>query len=258
MGRFDATMNGKSLCEIDPSVLLVDINEQTPVETFDAVSRAVYAGSLVLYRQRERLSVRLTICIREYNVERRTQILNKISAWAGDSGWLTISTRPGQRLYVHCDTPPALGSSLRWTDEIIFSLTAYEQPYWEDEVPVVKILDPSENPTGIITHDGTAKQSYAEAYIINKGTGDLTTATIQIGNTKMAFAGLAVASGDSISIYYTDDNLLTIKAGTASALRHRTPDSDDDLITKAGVENAIKVTADQPVQVVVMVRGRYR
>nr|MBR4281678.1 hypothetical protein [Clostridia bacterium] len=149
--RFDAALDGASFAEIDETVILLDIDEPPAEEDIDLARRAMHPGTRITSRIRRKLSVRLRFVVREYDIARRAWIMDRITAWAAKGGWLTINSRPGQRLRVVPERLPAMGSSLKWTAEIELTLTAYERPYWEQIQPM-RVTITGE---GTITPDGT-------------------------------------------------------------------------------------------------------
>ena len=254
MHRFDATMNGVSLSSLDPYVMLADIEEAPAEYTQEVANRAIHPGKRFSAHVRRSLTVRLKIHITTSNIIARSRVFDKVAEWVGDGGWLTVLTRPNQRLYVHPDTLPALGSSLDWTGEIEVALTAYERPYWEQAWPTVAVITKSGN----IVPTGTLPEAYVEVDAKNVGSGDLTEITFTCADTKITLTGLAVPAGEHVIISYTDADVMTITAGGVSALANRTAESHDDLIAHVRTANAISVTADQAVSAVFKARGRYR
>lgn len=251
--RFDAYLNGVSFAQLDPAIILCDIVEKPPKEDRDEAKRALHPGTRISSRTRRSLPVELIFCIREYDIQARARVMDKVAEWAGDGGWLTVNTRPGQRLYV---TPelPALGSSLKWTEDITLTLTAYERPYWEQQWPTTAIITES----GSLCPTGTFPTAYVECDVTNTGDADLTILTLTCADTFITLEGLAVPHGEHVKVHYTDDDIFRITAAGASALANRTAESHDDLIAFARRSNAIAVAADQPVSAVFSARGRYR
>lgn len=252
--RFEAHIGGVSLANLDPAIALLDIKEDKPVYDRETARRSIHPGTRMSVRTRRSLSIRLVIAIKEYNDMARAAVLDKIADWAGDGGWLTISTRPGQRLYVIPEDTPALGSSMSFKDEIEMTLTAYERPYWERQWPVMSIVTDE----GTLCPLGTYPTAYVECDVTNAGEADLTEITMSCGDTAITLTGLAVPAGEHVTLSYTDRDVLTITAAGASVLANRTAESHDDLIALCRKANAIRVTADQPVSAVFSARGRYR
>lgn len=253
MLRFEAALNGTKFSEIDPAVILLDINEIPAKQTINTVQRGMRAGMRVTSRKRSSLSVRLQYVVREYDIEARARIMDKIAAWVGNGGWLTVNSRPGLRLFVTPDGLPGMGSSLRWTNELSITLTAFAQPYWQQEQPT----EVSTTGTGVISPIGTVEEVCAECSAINTGDGVLTALTMTCGNTYIKLERLEVQPGERVEVRYTDDGVLTITAGGKSAMLNRTADSSDDLKARSRVKNIIGVASDQPVTATFAVRGLY-
>lgn len=251
--RFDALLDGVSVCDIDPAIILTDITEDAPETDMETYRRSIHHGTRVAARIRRSLSVRLHLMLREYDVHARAALADRLAEWAANGGWLTINTRPNQRLRVTLKDPPRLGSSLKWTDPVEMVLTAYEQPYWQQQWPTKAIITDS----GSISPVGTVPEAYVECDVTNAGEGDLTTITMRCGDTAITLTGLTVAAGEHVVLAYTNDDLLTITAGGASAMANRTAESSDDLVAITRQANDISVDADQAVSAIFSTRGRY-
>lgn len=252
--RFEAYLNGVSFAQLDPVLILRDITELPPVEDVQKAQRALHPGTRITSRVRRSLSVRLTFVVREYDIAARSRVLDKIAEWVGEGGWLTINSRPGQRLYVTPDDLPSMGSSLKWTADMELTLTAYERPYWEQQWPTVATI----TMFGTLTPLGTVPEAYVECDVTNMGTDVLTSVTMACADTQITLSGLSVPSGEHVRIAYSDTGLMQITAAGASALANRTADSSDDLIAISRKTNDIGVIADQEVSATFSVRGRYR
>ena len=208
MHRFDAYINGVSLSSVDPHIMLVDIMEERAQVDRELAARAMHPGQRMNAMVRRSLTVRLIVHITTPHIITRAEVMDKVAGWVGEGGWLTINIRPNQRLYVHAETSPAMGSSLRWTDEIEIELTAYERPYWEQQWPTVAVVTDS----GTIIPTGTMPEAYVEVDVKNVGEGDLTTVTLSCGSTMIKLDGLTVPPQAYVRIYYTDDDL-TCRSG---------------------------------------------
>lgn len=254
MHRFDAAINGVSLSGLDPYILLADIDERPPEYRQELAARAIRSGQRISARTRLSLPVALKIHITTPHILTRSHVMQRLAEWVGDGGWLTINTRPDQRLYVYPDPAPSMGSHLSWTDEIEVTLTAYERPYWEQAFPAIAVIAEQ----GSICPIGTVPDAYVEVDVTNSGEGDLTTLTVTCATTRIKLEGLAVPPGEHVKIAYTDKDVLTITAAGVSALANRTADSHDDLIAYTRQSNIITVEADQSVTAEFSARGRWR
>lgn len=251
--RFDAMLNGVSFSNLDPAVILRDVEEMPAYEDIETAQRGVHAGTRLTSRIRRKLSLRLIYNVREYDPDRRSAVMDKIAAWAGVGGWLVLSSRPNQQIYVHVDTPPAQKSALRWAEDMELVLTAYERPFFAARWPVTAIITDN----GTINPLGTVPEAYVEVEARNAGNGVLTDITFTCADTSIHLAGLALQPQETVQIFYTDKDVMVIMAGETSALANRTAESHDDLIAYTRKSNEISVTADQPVNAVFRARGRY-
>lgn len=87
------------------------------------------------------------------------------------------------------------------------------------------------------------------------------TAEVAAGGTRMAFEGLNMAAGESLSATYTEDGLLALgirgaDGAVRSAMMARTADSDDDVTLMPGA-NEIAMRADGAVRITARARGRW-
>lgn len=253
MYLFEAALNGLPLSAIAQEILLLDIEEPEPEETSQTDDRALHHGTRRSEWNRKNLTVRLRMMIRTQNILHRTKIMQDVTQWAARGGWLTINTRPGQRLRVQAGKLPTLGSALKWTSEIEIAFRAYERPFWEDETPTSVTITGN----GSLRFAGAVSSCPVEVLAVNKGDAPLTSILFSCGDTFIKLDALTLAAGETVSITYTDDDLLTILAGGQTALSTRTADSDDDLLAVPCTDNEVSVTADQPVSVTFRVRGRW-
>lgn len=247
MGRYKVLMNGVPLDSIDESIIITDIQEHTP-ELHESVIEMAGMGSY--YKKPERVSLSITVkfVIREYDIERRKMLYRKVAMWA-DKGWLEINDRPGQRLNVVCVQRPVVNSSLRWTGELGVTFSAFRFPYWES-VQAVKVKASAGTSTIAVTSDLPCLLS-ADVKVTG---GTLNTLTIETETAKMMVTSASLASGQTLSIGYTDEKFLTIKAGDKSLYRNLDPSSDDVLKVPAGASK-VKITADATVSVELKAKG---
>lgn len=253
MFLFDSAINGQALSAIAPELLLLDVIEKPAKEEKQTEARAMRPGLRLAHRKRQSLSVELVLMIRDRNVRRRAAVMRAVAEWACGGGWLTVNTRPGERLRVTADEPPAMGSAAAWTDKISVILTAYERPYWEsDEATTATVTD-----AGTLRFPGGALDSVVEASATNTSENALTAITFACGGTSITLEGLNVPAGGSVAISYTEDDIMTITADGASALHCRTAESDDDLRAAPNEDIRISVSADQTVSATFSARGRW-
>lgn len=271
--RFEATLNGKKFSDIAPEVILLDILEQ-PADMDVSLSRRGYrSGQRSSGRVRTSLSVRLVYNIRAYSIERRAAIRDMIADWAKDGGWLTVNSRPGKRLFVEVDNPPNLDSSLKWTQDLSLTLTAYSQPYWEDEEDVrVGAVDAAWSPAhqqyyaaNVITPTGNVPTVPLSVSFYASGGAPLTHIKIVADDTFIELDNLSVQPSlvrGYVFIDYDDNDVLMIHDlmaddDNSSLMSNRTAESSDDLLVRCGKTNQLHVYSDVPVTVTFWAKGRW-
>ena len=241
-------LDGRSLTEVDPSILITDVVEHGPKMNISSCSNARYDGMRMMRKTRQSLSVSICLEIRERRRERRQDVMEKIALWAGSGKALSISTRPGQRLLVALEEMPEEISSQRWTQEVALTFTAYAIPYWEDETPVRVYAHGKSGQTSITPAGCTG--CFLEAVIVNSSENTLTQVKIQANGHTMELKGMSVAPEEKLEIRYDEEGLLHLP------FRFRTAQSCDDLLLMPGKRNEIAFEADQHVTMTLCARGR--
>ena len=259
--HFSCQMNGIELGDIDERIAVVDIAEESPALALSTSGNAKYDGTRLIRRTRQHLTVEITLAILERDPARRSEIADKVAAWCQD-GYLTVSYRPGQRLRCALAALPGMGSALKWAQELTIRYTAFAWPWWEDELPVVaRISQAGQAGAVVLSPTGTADWTRVEAEVTNHSGGVVNSVDIVCGETRMAFTGLGMADGETLSATYDQQGLLQllITGGGAarSAMSMRTAASSDDLIARQGSANEIRLAADGAVTGQFRARGRY-
>lgn len=251
--RYDVYMDGLPLDAIDPAIYVTDVQE-TPA-SYDATTlqRAKGDGLRVLRRLRDSLQVRVAFMVRETDVGRRRDIVQRVAAWAMGGKYLSLGDRPGQRLRVLCETLPGITSALKWTQELTMVFTAYAMPYWEADMPIRASFTGTSG-TAVIRNAGTAP-CFLEAEISNTSGSTLTSLSLTADGQTMAFTGMALGAGKTLKIFYDDKWILRAEVDGASVLSKRTSGSDDDLILQPGKATTVSIAADKAVSVTLKARG---
>ena len=253
--RYMCAIDGQGLQDIDPTIFITDIQETAPKIRAQTASNALYDGLRLTRMQRQSIAVSVTFAVREYDTARRKAVAQKACEWARD-GWLTISDRPGQRLWVICDKLPVITSSLKWTDTLTIGFTAYALPYWQEAHPATAVYTGA-NGSAVVTPSGN-RDCYLEAEIIASG-GTVDTLTIAANGRRYMFEGLGLANGQTLSIGYSDaDHLQYMRIGDASVLSKRTASSDDDLLLHPRRQNTVTISANAAVRATIKARGVWR
>lgn len=256
--RFEATLNGSKFSEIADEVILTDIIEEPASVDVTLARWANRPGQRLSAKTRTALSVRLVYVIRTQDIARRAEVRDLIAKWGKNGGQLTVNTRPNLYLDVTMDTPPALDSSLKWTQELTLTLTAYRLPYWVSNTLSEALIDTVAKSDGSgyvsqfasITLDGTVDSATVDCFVSNIGSENLTRLYIKLNNTFMELTGLSVEPSKTIIIEHSY-GVVTIRDmsdDTVSYLYARTPQSSDELLGIVG-HNNVYVEANTQVSV---------
>lgn len=245
--RYRAWLDNQGLHDIDPNIVIMDIQESSPMMDVTTAKRGG-DGLHVLKRTRQYLTVAVRFCVYEYDVERRKSAVQKVCAWAAKGGRLTINDRPEQYLQVVTEQLPAVNSALRWQGEMSIIFTAYGVPYWQDEYPE-QATGSGQSGSVVITPKGDKPEIPLECKITSTG-GTLTRVKIAANGREIAFEGLQLGNGESISIAY-EDGLQRLP------VRYRTAESADEILLYSGRENEVTFEADSAVSVTIKARGAW-
>lgn len=260
--RYGVWLNNKGLADIDDSIYIVDIVQPDIDQQVIKAESSLGGGTRYIATRRFSLPIEIHFLVRERNIARRAEILDRVRGWA-QPGYLTTTEHPGKRLYVVCSRLPS-ASAQRWTEELTMALTAYDVPYWEDERPLsCTVHCEPYNTEASFTHQGTAR-------MYQRGTApapmDATiTANAALNKVRLVggeaykylqFDGLGMKAGDVLTISHDERGILYAKVNGESVLHKRTTASQDDLMVKPG-ENTITLRADNMCTAVCEVRGRW-
>lgn len=249
--RYEAWLNDKALSSIDPVIYISDIAYQSPNLVRTSANIAGASGthtSDTVFIGDTKISV--SFAVRAYLTDERQRIVNAIVSWAINGGWLKLSDRPGQMIYVLPSRLPAVTSVMRWTDNLSIEFTAFDYPLWVDEQQQKVTLTNGE--TGSLYLPGEWK-SYVEAEITAGAV--ITSFAISCDDTDMILDNLTVSDGDVIKVTYSArHHILSITNGSVSLLNKRSANSDDDLIAVPG-KNVVSFSADGTATCTLKVRG---
>ena len=247
---FDCTLNGVSLSSLYGRICVTDIIEDAP-RMHETSLPLQSGGQRVLTRVRQSISVRVRFTLLEELPIARRHVAGDILRWASQAGYLTISTRPGQRLHVTCTDMPGL-SSQDWAQELTLTFTSTFAPWWEDaEATSIKGTG-----TMSLVIPGTADETPVEVILLNTGTSTVTEVTVHCGPSHVTFQGIALPPSGQMVINRVNGHFTAAVAGN-SVLHCRTMDSSDDLLVPCGESALMYVTASQALYAFYHVRGRY-
>lgn len=247
------TLGEVSLLNLDESIYLEDIQEEITVD-HETAKRAHYGLVPLTDPERESLTVTITIFIKKRDRAERIAVIQKLLAWA-TKGYLTISTRSAQRLYVYCIQPPNF-KTFDITERVTIKFCAY-YPFWEStSIRSTQSTTAATSHTLRISSPGT-RSSFLEGTVTNGTGGVLTTVSISCGTQVLELTGLSIPTGSELSWGYDDMHNLWIKSGTTSLLPNRTAQSVDDIMISVPTVNTITVSTNVGSSVKVQTRGMY-
>ena len=258
------------MADLSDKIIIRDIVEMPPDEELQTYHLAVGQGTIFTGRKRKSLSVKIVYVIREYDPEERARIRDKIAAWVANGGTLKTSSRRNRYLQVVSDDSPALDSSLKWTQDLTLTLTAYAEPYWQSTTRIDVSADLHDE-NGVYYFNTVAKPvSNAGKVPVtftlqnDSADNDLTDLEVRCGETYIKLTGIAVKPGMPVILSYGNDGILQIidlgasaLGGDASLLRYRTAESSDELLMQTGMENQLQIRADVPVSGSIVIRERW-
>lgn len=250
--KLDCALNGGSFNELSPNLYVQDFEEKIKTRT-DTANRP-HAGTYLIYQDgRDTLEVTVKFMIKERDLAKRQAIIAKVNGWA-KYGWLTLNTRPEQKLYVYC-TKKADSKTLKWSDDMTLTLTAYDLPYWQDRIPLFASFTGTSghidiNPLG-------TRPCLLEAEIKNESGSSVGNVSISCGGKTMAFSGLGLANGKTLKIYYDERRLLHATVDGAGKLSCRTASSHDDIYLTDNQSNRVSLSASGKCTFRIIARGLY-
>lgn len=252
--RYRVSLDGYNLDAIAPEIMILDVAYATPVFTAQTSALAGRHGQIVHRRTLQTAGVTVTIEIHTQDTKRRQEVAAQVQRWAMAGGELRTDSRPHEHLRVVCDRPPVIPSELKWTGKITIGFTANEVPFWEsDEEQAVSVQS---GKSAAMYVSGSAEDTPVGAEIKNNSEQTVNTLTVTAGDTVFSFADLALGGGETLSIGYDANGFLFIRAGNASKMDKRTPESSDELRIRQNEQAPIRVTAGAQVTATFKARGR--
>lgn len=228
-----AALNGVELDSVDNRILIQGIEEAAGKEQISAVSLFGGVGQRITNRHRDSLDVtiRFSINIKKGDMQARSDVFEKVNAWAAGGGWLTVNYKEDRRLRVICAQYPAAGDMWKWTNIYSIVFRAYAVPYWQDATPK-KLMASGGSMNKVFGVGGSVRTVLDVEFRCTSGT--CTSFKVSAGGSAIELAGLNLTSGQTLAITHTDDGLLRITAGGQSVLGKRTAASSDDLFVMPG------------------------
>ena len=255
-----AALNGVELDSIDSRILIQGIEEAEGKDQISAVSLFGGVGQRITNQHRDTLDVTVRFSIRQKksDMQARSDVFEKVNAWAAAGGWLTVNYKADRRLRVICAKYPTAGDQWNWTNTYAIVFRAYAIPYWQQAEPGKLTATGS----SITRQFGVAGSVKTVMDISFKNTSGATCATFTVsaGGSTIALTGLDLANGETLHIDHTEDGLLRIRIQSGSsyrsALGKRTTASSDDLWVNHG-NVTVTVTAQRTGSLTMSCAGRF-
>lgn len=227
------------LDEVDPSIVIRNIDTGAPDENITAVSRMGGAGQRITGAHFNSLTVTVAyaIDIRKKRLTNRRDVMDKVKAWAMGGAWLTTNENPKRRMYIERVSFSSAGDLFDWTNEYTITFRSYGIPFWQDSSVEPKSKQMT---SGSIKVDvGGNVQTVLNATFENKSGKIINKFKITAGENTMDFTNLALAAKETLEITHTNTGLLRLRirqtdGSTRTAMTRRT--GADDLYVDPGTQ----------------------
>lgn len=249
--RYEVTLNGISLSELSPEILILDVNYADAAFSDNQYTVAKRNGSRTDNRVFNSSSVSISFEVHAYDIRKRTAIRNAVCAWAKNGGKLQINDRNDQYLQCVCSQFPSVASVRNWTDPLTITFTANEIPFWQELALSSVSLTAGASGSGKLYVPGSVDFAVVEAKVHTNAS--ITSVALTVNSRTLTLSGLSVASGNDIKITYDVHGIQSIKVGSTSLMNKRT--GVDDLLAKCGEINDVSYTSSASTTVTFSARG---
>ena len=260
--RHRVSLNDNQLDELDERILVLGVNDGAGRETLNAVSRFGGIGQRVTTRHRDTLDIVVSfgLRIKAVDMAARSELFEKVSAWAVGGGWLKVNYKPDRRIYVTCAQLPGAGDLADWTTEFNVTFRAYGVPYWQQETPAQININSTRAVSRQMEVPGTAP-TVMNLTFRNLSGMEIASFTISAGNSHFVLENLGLGANETLVIDHTAEGLLRIRIQGAtgtwrSVLGRRTADSSDDLTVNPGTMQW-SMSAQRAGRLTISCYGRY-
>lgn len=264
----DVKLDGVSLADVDPMVLVQDVSESAPAIGVQSVGM-FGGGSLALGTDRQYIDVTITFALRERRlIDNRRRVLSDVARWAANGGVLEISSRPDQHLNTICVQLPAPGDQREWTTSYTIVLRSSAIPYWQGESVTVGTYRASTGPEMWLDVPGDVPTPLEGLFTYSSQSGNRVN-TIIIGDEAMGdvidLRNVGLFVDETLIMWHGDSGRLAMsiigpnESGLMefrSVLDKRTPKSLDEYMLKPG-RTMLKCYSNLGVKWEIKARGRY-
>lgn len=213
-------LDGAYLDEVDDRIVVKGIAPDEGKYQESSSRTGGRDGTRITNRQRDSLDIKVTFAIRcgKREMAAREEILEAVGQWAAAGGNLTVNYRPERKIYVRLEGFPAAGDPWEWTKDYTITFRAYGIPYWRDVNRTVVATAVGTTGSGTIGINGSVR-SAASVELTNLSGANMDMASIVVGGNTMQFAGLAMASGETLVIDRNDEGTQVIAIEGAGGVR---------------------------------------
>lgn len=259
------SLGGVQLDEIDERIIIKAVDGGAGKDTVTKANTGAVDGARITGKRRDSIEVQVkfSMNIRRDIMEERADVLERIIAWATRGGYLRIGYKPNRRLFIDEVTTPGEGDLWKRLSEYTITFRANAIPYWEEDDAVSAATETTQNGSGTITVNGSAR-TVADCELQNMSGANINIAEIAIGGKTMSFSALALAGDECLVIDHAiteGKNVIRIRIRDAlgeyrSALGKRSAASADEFEVTPG-SCAVSFSAQRACQLTVKVRGRF-
>jgi len=252
--KLEAYMDGIPLTSLG-RVTITDISHNAATLAVSTAPLANVHGDRVLDRRWSQAAVTITVVLGGDSPAERQELCQSVAAWA-KGRILQTSDRYGQQLRCICTVPPQIQNTINRVERISMTFTAYQNPFWEDEYPLMVTLSGTNDSGSIYVPGNVPAQTVLEIEAAPMS-GTLNDLAITAGEHTLSFEGLGATALSPLKIVYTDQMIQKITVGDTSALDKRTRSSADDLLAEIGGHTVIGITANVGANVRFLARGKW-
>jgi filamentous hemagglutinin family protein len=156
----------------------------------------------------------------------RSQLLEKVNAWAQPGGVLTLNYKPNRRLNVVLVQAPGEGSLREYTKDYALIFRAYAVPYWEDASVTSATIRNGTSGSTQIQIEGSA-ETQCDVVLENISGMTINTCSITVAGQTMTFSSLGLGGHEALVIDHVDGLVrIRIRSGYRSAMLYRAGAND--------------------------------
>lgn len=256
MRHIEVYLNGVALTEACPRASISQLTEEASSMGQITGERPGTYGIRIFGNHTKQKKITIEFVILETaDLDFRARAQEAAAGWCRD-GYMTMSNRPGRRIWVHCVSRPSIGAARDYTQMLRAEFVTGAVPFWEDDKEQILALGTGTETAGTATPVFTAERAPLQARITASG-ADLDGFDLGCNGAHCVMQGIDLESGSTLAIAYDMNGILTIGDGTTDMLMCRTPSSPDDLWLRSGMANEITFEAETAAVVQVFWRGWY-